>query len=367
MYSFRQHIVIGLGVLLCALNPVHADAQYSFKDNLKLQLNYHAGAGLPEYAFLRHVANDFVRGIDVSILKQTRGINAWEKKFNRPEYGLSFYYSSLGNNEILGHELALTYFVKLNLLKREKFRLYNRTGIGVGYVNKKFNAESNYLNVAVGSHYNIHFNLRLAAAFTIAPRAELNVGLSFDHYSNANTAAPNLGINSVTAFTGISYRIGPSVIESKLEFPEHQKSNQSEVFVSIGGKRTRALLSNYFGTTSVSYEFTRKKNISFHYGFGADWFYDSSVKTQLEDDDRSFKAINSMQAGIHFSQAFVYNKVSIMLQEGIYILPNKISQSVMYNRGIVKYQLNEKWAFRIAMKSHLQVLDYPEVGIGVTL
>ena len=77
------------------------------------------------------------------------------------------------------------------------------------------------------------------------------------------------------------------------------------------------------------------------------------------------KPSNSWQTGIHFSQSIVYNRFSITIQEGIYIgLKNHIYQKLMYNRGIVKYRITENFTLRLAMKSHLHILDYPEFGFG---
>ena len=80
-------------------------------------------------------------------------------------------------------------------------------------------------------------------------------------------------------------------------------------------------------------------------------------------EDSSYSTDN-FQTGIHFSQTVVYRKFRFTLQEGVYVgLTNKI-QSSMYNRGILKYYINDDFSVRLAMKSHLHLLDYPEIGFG---
>jgi hypothetical protein len=61
----------------------------------------------------------------------------------------------------------------------------------------------------------------------------------------------------------------------------------------------------------------------------------------------------------------VYNRFSLILQEGIYVgLQNKGLGKAMYNRGIVQYRFTDHLMIRVAMKSHLHILDFPEIGLG---
>ena len=136
-------------------------SQSKFSDNLSLSANYQTGYSLPEYSIFTLITNDHIRSFELSITKETIGKTEWEQAYKFPAHGLSIYYSNLGNDDILGRELALNYFLKLYLYSKNKFQLYNITGGGIGYVNKIFNLENNYLNVVVGSHFNLHFNLKL--------------------------------------------------------------------------------------------------------------------------------------------------------------------------------------------------------------
>jgi hypothetical protein len=333
-----------------------------------LGVNYHRGYSLPEYSNFLLKVTDPIQSIDVTLSKQTVGKTSWEQVFNYPEYGLSLFYSTLGNKEVFGNELALTYFFKIYLLSRPKFKLYNRIGIGLDYVTKRFDLETNPTNVAVGSHVNIHFNCRFGGSYSLSEKLNLNAGLSFDHLSNANTAEPNLGINYLTAFTGLSYYLGQKTEQKRLELPTHEAQNSWYLFGSIGGKHLQSLSTKYFVVNSLSLEYVRESYRILHFGAGVDVFYDSSVPAFLEKDGRSFSQSNYFQTGIHISQTLRYNRFSLSLQEGIYIgLKNEVVKKTMYNRGIIKYDLSEFWSVRLAMKSHLHILDYPEIGIGIKL
>lgn len=360
--------IVSFFLLLTLLFASQLNGQSKFSDNFKIMGNYHYGYVLPEYSFVNLISNAPISSFDLCLLKETKGKNIWQQLYKYPEYGLSFFYSSLGNDDVLGREIALNYFFKVHLISKKRFKFFNRTGIGLGYVSEKFDLEENYLNVATGSHLNMHFNFRFGASYEFTDKLGLNAGISFDHFSNANTSEPNLGINYFTGYTGISYLIGERKEITKIELEDHKIVNEFEAFVSLGGKHARNLSSKYFLVSSLSLQVKRSFFRAFHLGAGVDLFYDSSVSSQLDNDVLEYKSAYQFQTGIHISQSIIYSRFSVTLQEGIYLgLKEKVDDYVMYNRGILRYQLTENTSIRLAMKSHLHILDYPEIGLGFKL
>ena len=364
--NINGHLVISLTIFCGLFNSLWA--QNKFTDNLNGMVNFHSGYSLPEYPFINAVTDDYVRSVDVSLFKETKGKSEWEQIYKYPAYGISLFYTTLGNDEVFGKELALTYFFRLYLYAKKRFRIYNRLGIGLSYVNRKFDLDENYLNVAVGSNFNIHFNARFGATYLLSDKLSLNSGLSFDHLSNGNTAEPNLGLNNLTFYTGVSYALGNQEEQQVHQLNDLEKESSMELFASIGGKHSRSLSSKYFFASSLSLELERAVSRVLRLGLGADVFYDSSVETSLEKDSRAYSPSDDFQTGIHLSQSIVYNKISFSIQQGIYIgLTEQVEDYLIYSRGIIKYQFNDHVAMRLAMKSHLHILDYPEIGIGLKL
>lgn len=352
-------------VVLCLLFGFQTYAQNKMTDNLNGMVNFHSGYNLPEYPFISSITNDYIRSLDICVFKETVGENKWEQLYNYPSYGLSFFYSTLGNDEVFGREFTLTYFFKMYFLSKNRFRLFNRIGIGLNYVNRKFDFKNNYLNVAVGSKVNIHFNFRIGANYALSDKFSLNTGLSFNHFSNANTSEPNLGINYLTGFGGVSYSLGKKSEKKTHKLEAHRRENSFSLFASIGGKRSRALVSTYFLTSSFSFEFNRAITRKFLFGIGSDLFYDSSVESSIKKGNKDYRKSDSFQTGIHLSQSIVYNRLTLSIQEGFYLfLTEKVGDYPLYTRGVVQYQVNNHFLIRIAMKSHLHVLDYPEIGFG---
>ena len=354
-------------LLLFSSFSYYLHAQH-WSDDLELEVNYGPGLILPEYRFFNLISRDYTKTYEFSIRKNTYGKDEWQQLYNYPSYGLRFVYSDLGNPNVLGEVWGIYPYFQVTILDFNRFKVYNQFGLGYSRVSKKFDLENNYLNVAIGSYGNMHFNTRFVASYELSPKVSVNTSLSLDHFSNGNTAEPNLGINYVSWLAGVSYTLGQKQDKIEPGLPIKDGYLEKELVFAIGGKHSRALSSNFYRTHSISYEVRKQSFRALHLGLGTDLFYDSSVKDQLEKEGKDYQPINQFQSGIHFSQTIVYNRFSLTFQEGIYLgLTEKVNSYFMYNRGIAKYKLTDQISVRFAMKSHLHILDYPEIGIGVIL
>lgn len=342
-----------------------AFGQTKWSDGLEIEFNYGRGYILAEYQFINLVTEGPSQNFEISLHKTTFGENDWQIIYGYPSYGLRFHYGDLGSPDVLGENWALYPYFRIPIVNFERFKFSTEVGLGFSRVNKKFDLEDNYLNVAVGSYNNFHFNSRLNASYQVNDRFRLSSSLSFDHFSNANAAEPNLGINYLSWLGGICYAVGDQKEKIKRELATHQADIETELVFSIGGKHSRALTSKYYLTNALSFEIRKKYFRAFHLGIGADLFYDNSVEDQLEDQDKKFSPVDKLQSGIHLSQTIVYNRISIVLQEGIYLgFEEKVEGYRIYSRGIFKYRFTKHFTGRLTMKSHLHILDYPEIGIG---
>ncbi len=347
------------------VTPLFLHGQQKFSDNLKVSANLQYGYSLPEYSFISYFTDSYISSLELNLMKETTGKSYWEQLYNYPEAGLSIYYTTLGNDSLFGRAFALNYFFKLKLIDKNRFTFFNRTGIGLGYVTEHFDLDNNKSNVAIGSHVNIHFAFKWGVNYRVTEKFILNGGLSFDHFSNGNTADPNRGLNNFTGYLGASYYLGGRSEKKQLQLDSLIRSNYWEVFANIGGKQPRSLSSGYFVTSSLSVSLSRSFFRAVHFGVGADVFYDSSVEGVLTDLGQSFKSADAFQTGFFLTQQFIYNRIRIGLVEGIYVgLGNKVYNKPIYTKAFIQYALTNHLSVRLTMKSHLHILDYPEIGIG---
>lgn len=340
-------------------------AQSTLLKNSLIRADIHYGFVLPEYKNFNYLINKPVTGFELSFIKKTTGKNSWENIYKYPEYGVTYSFTTLGNKDVFGYEMGLFPFVQTYLIRKKRFQLTHQFGIGVGYVTKKFDINSNYENISIGSHFNIHFNFKLGTKIQLTDKISFNSGLSFSHFSNANMAEPNLGINLFTAYTGLNYALGEQSELKKLEIEKHEPKHEFAFIYAAGGKHTRALQLTAYFTSSFSAEYKFQWKRKFHFGGGLDLFYDSSTKVEMSSPtSEAYQSIYDLRSGIHFSQEIVYNRFSFILQEGYYVgLTDHVNHKGMYNRGILRWKF-DRYLVSVSMKSHLYILDYPEIGFG---
>jgi hypothetical protein len=358
-----------LVVILCvAATCTETKCQQRFTDNLKLTAHYQYGYVLPEYDYFLYMVNAPMQSFTLSFSKTTLGKTDFERLYNYPEYGISLIYSTLGNDDIFGREIAVVPYYHLKIISRDRFNLYHELGLGFGYVTKVFDFESNYRNMAVGSHLNFHFNLKLGANYEVYKKTIVNAGVSFDHFSNANAQNPNIGINYASAFVGLGFLLGRETPKQVGELAVHHRALKYELIGSVGAKRTRGVLeSGVFYTGSLTFETKWSFLRALHLGAGVDAFFDPSAKTEIESQNRTdYQYSYNFTSGIHISQEFIYSRLSLILQEGFYLgLTNQVEQEPMYHRGIVRFQVGKRAFVQLAMKSHWVVLDFAEFGFGM--
>jgi hypothetical protein len=356
-----------LGVLLF----LQADSigQGGKTNDLYFKASYRPGLVLPEYSFVNYLVDDYVHSFSISVSKQTTGQNEWSQVYNYPEYGLALQYATLGNTEIFGRELSLYPYFTIHFLEAGKFSLQNQIGLGIGYVNKKFDTDKNLYNVAIGSNFNLHFNFELNAQYQVQRKLFLYTGVCLDHLSNGNLGEPNLGINYMAFNIGVRYLPGEKSERTRYELPKHLPRTQSDFVLSIGTKHARALQSKSYFISSLSYELKRSVCRIFSPGIGADIFYDGSTSVEVAAfSDHEYKNIDAFKTGLHIAEEFVYDKFSLSLEEGIYvILTDKAFDNKTYGRFIVRQQVSDRFFIQMAMKSHVVVLDFLEFGVGYTM
>jgi len=366
MKSIEKNILLMLNFILLCIHPI--SAQNKFSENSELSMVSHFGYALPEYPFISYYINSHVSSFEVNYTRNTIGENKWEQLFNYPSVGVSFYHSTLGNDLIFGKATALNYFFKIPFNRGNRFIFYNQTGIGLGYISERFDIYNNPNNVAIGSHINVHFNMKFETNYLINERWKIKSGISFDHFSNGNTRDPNRGLNNLTAFLGCSYNLQPIQEKIDSDLPELNITKYFELFVNTGSKQARAFDSKRYITLSATGTLLKPITRVFHLGFGADIYYDPAVIPVREYRNENYKQSDVFQTGLAFVQAFRYNKIKLLLVEGVYLgLVNHIYKKPIYTKAQFQYCLTEKLSLRVSMKSHFHILDHPEFGIGIKL
>ena len=352
-------------LLLLCTNLSDLLAQSKLKDGWNLNINYHNGAIIPEFDLLDNIEEDNTNTFEISLSKRSIGKKVGQQLYNYPENGVSIYYSSLGHQEVLGSILGVDYFFKAYFIEKNRFSFYGQSGIGINYLSKIQDPIDNPLNTAMSSHINFHFNFRFGMKISVLEKLSINLGPSFDHFSNANLKYPNRGINAVAVVGGVTYHFGKEIEKPEKKVGVFERKTAVELMTNFGFKHVKNPIDTYRSTPSILLELNNTTFRFLSLGIGTELRYDASVKPYLESEGIAYNSIFSYQAGIYISQAFVYEKFNFVLQEGwFFLLAEELDEKNFYNRILFKYHIRPKLSLHLSLTAHLQELKYVGVGIG---
>ena len=87
--------------------------------------------------------------------------------------------------------------------KRVSFNYEWNLGLTFGW--NPYDYETNPYNRVIGSKVTAYINADFYANFVLTRWLDLNIGASVSHFSNGNTAYPNMGLNTLTGKVGLAY------------------------------------------------------------------------------------------------------------------------------------------------------------------
>ncbi|MEM9050487.1 MAG: acyloxyacyl hydrolase [Bacteroidota bacterium] len=342
------------------------DSTEEVTGGMNILANAHYGYVIPEYSSFTLLTVDPVHSLEFTAEKRLGNRNPWNQVFNHPTVGFTFFYTTLGNDEIHGSEYSLFPYVLLPIIERKKFKAGISLGLGLGYVTKTYDQETNPFNVVVGSHLNVHFQTKIDLRYALTEKIGVQTGLAFGHLSNANTAEPNIGINNGTVYLGLSYKLKNESIKVSEDAFELSREVFYEIALAPGFKSTRALRDSRHFTFSATGDIWKPVSPIVAFGIGPDVFYDGSAETELlSDPSTEYKPVMQWSTGIHGSFSLRYDRLRLILQAGVYLgLQNEVEDESIYNRAMVRYMVSDEFLVYFAMKSHLHILDHPEFGFG---
>ncbi len=311
-------------------------------------------------------------GFMLSWNKKTFGKEAWEQRYNYPDYGVSFIYQNLKNDN-LGNNFGFYAHYNFYFLKRN---LMLRVGQGIAHTSNPYDRIENPKNIAFGSHLlsstYLMLNYKKERIFN---RFGFQAGVSLIHYSNANVKAPNTSINTIALNAGLTYNLDEADVKYEADsisekFTESIKYNlafrsginQSDI---VGSAQYPFYILSAYADKRLSH----KSAIQ----LGADVFFSNFLKELIRfqstanlgdgvTGDEDFKRV-----GIFAGHELFINRMSIETQLGYYIYYPFDFEGRTYIRIGLKRYFGKKLFGAITLKSHGAKAEAVEFGIGVRL
>ena len=148
-----------------------------------------------------------------------RAFNPASRYYNNPASGISFAYSSLGNDSVFGKEMDLVPFIDLNASKQLKNSFHFKFGIGASYFTKHYNDSTNTTDQPIGSSFTWAFEAFIYQNIITRTHWNFKIGAGYLHSSNGHTQLPNFGINST--MVSVSARYFPTMLNQEQTKVDH--------------------------------------------------------------------------------------------------------------------------------------------------
>ena len=332
---------------------------------------FHSGKTIKHSDLLVPIIEHSAAGGEIFFSKQTYGAHRWDAFFNYPEYGLSYSFFNLGSPGYVGTVQSLYPYLNFHFFNfKSPLNIHLKTGVGVAYVEKIYNAETNPLNLAFSTHLNIALNARLQGVYKIDNTSSLFAGIGITHLSNGALRMPNLGTNTISFFTGISQSFGEkryfTTYRNKIN--EKNKNWDCSVFLLEGIKEINPIGGKIYLASDFNVEVTTEHLQYTRIGFSFDITFDGSeydciVFQALPPVDR----LKTTRLGLSCGYVWLFGDFSLDLYWGIYLHESNPLYGKVYQRTSLRYPLSDRLQLSVAFRNHKGKADFIGIGLGYRL
>lgn len=338
-----------------------------------LDANYFYGSILEHNPDIAHLITDHPSGLILSYNRKTFGLKAWESRYNYPDWGFSFIYQDM-KNENLGENYSAYAHYNFYFLKRN---LMFRIGQGIAYTTKSYDKENNFVNNAYGSDLmSTTFLMLNYKKENIIKGLGFQAGISLVHYSNANVKAPNTSTNTFAFNVGANYVLDYNETQDYIPSTEDKKFTEKikyNVVFRTGVNESDVINSGQFPFYIISGYADKRLNRKSAIQAGADVFFSKFLKELIYYYSVSFQEYDITgdedwkRIGVFVGHELFVNKMSIVTQLGYYVYYPYDFEGRVYNRIGLKRYFGDKFFGAITLKSHGAKAEAVEFGIGVRL
>lgn len=311
-----------------------------------------------------HIAVSHTFATEVSYMFRGNGEKNWHEAYKKPLYGISAFFGSVGNKELMGNYFGAYSFISIPLIQTKHYKLSGRMGTGIGIAGKIYDPETNNLSIGVSTRLNALVSLAIDNRFEFGKHS-FSARLDMTHFSNGAIKVPNLGLNLPYLSLGYGYRIkehNPEGIPKPKSFTKKWQigaigfASVKEEY-PIGGKKffihgVNLVARRFFKRTvgaEVSLDYIHKQSVIV--------YHEDIPKTQAE----------IIQLGAFLGYLLPLDHFHLVVGMGYYVRDKFSPEDAFYHRVGMRYVFDNGFNLNLVLKSHWARADYVEFGLGYTL
>ena len=357
----------------------------------KDHLNFSVSASGNHMLNALHIYENLIDSYDFASVSATVGVNTFPSDSNYfawacnlPRYGLGLSYSGMGGIDCkpgsrLGDAYSFFGYGHIDVVRTGIFSFGPSLHFGLSGMTRRWNAETNPMNLYVGTPVLVMIGVGLEASFQLTPKWELGLTSMIMHRSNGMLKVPNYGLNDLSIGLFTRYNINERYCGHRGEKPQvpsykkwiydiyfsggvHSCDPERHIYEDIvlqEGDQNRWkdskswLRLNLGGTVSYRY------HPLFATGVGLDVSYTGNWKRLAEYYELKYGEKTTtcpVYVGAYLQQSFFYKNVEIAVGLGVYLFKKLgVEDSTWnYQRALIRYHIPKAGNifFGFAMRAH---------------
>ena len=266
--------------------------------------------------------------------------------------------------------------MQIPVIKKGQFEWTFRAAFGLSYISRLYQRAPYWdtINNAIGSPFNNYSFFSTDVRYRINEHWDIQAGFNFSHISNASLRLPNKGINMYGTHVGVRYfpaTSRPALISDELSPLKNRWLVQARL--GISAIETRAIDGPLYPVYLASI-YASKRYLSKNKAFaGIDYSYHSSIYAFLKNNEilPGEEKAHSWKSAVFIGNEFLYGRVGIHLQLGVYIRQAELKLDPYYQKlGMNVYAIQREQGilkelfFSCLLKTHKAQAELVEMGIG---
>lgn len=350
-------------IFVCLVCSFLAEAQNFGREEIWVDGKFKAGFLAAHRGMIGHLPTEHAFAGELSYLIQGKGQKSWHRPYRFPQYGVTAFFGSVGNRELLGHYFGSYAFMSLPIVQTKPYTLSFKMGAGLGYGTKVYDHEDNVLSAAVSTHINAMIVLGFESRFKFGNNAIL-LGLDMTHFSNGAAKVPNLGLNLPYLSVGYGRKIQhvkqcDSCVVAGLARPTNFSFGAMAIgsvtsAFPTGGKKYPVFAMSAFARKLIGEKGGMELSFDVMSKQVTKQFHPEVEKTQLD----------LIQLGVFTGFILPMDRMHFILGMGVYVRDKFLPIDRFYHRVGLRYVFKNGINLGLVLKSHWARADYVEYGIG---
>jgi len=334
-----------------------------------IEFRYTHGVLIPHQEGMKELSKGNVKGIELALGIKSGGQKSWSKSFNYPSYGIGYQLMDIGNQKYLGFSHSIIPYISFNFSHYTSPSCFQlRVGTGLSYFTKTYNSFSNPENIAISTPLNVAINISGEASYRIMESGDIFASGNLMHYSNGSYKKPNAGLNIISFSAGFRKLFNTSKIPHSVSQTGNLRNHRILLTGSFSQKEEKDPGGEKFSVFSGSVDYSKFIAQQVRLGITLDIMKDNGNRIILEQNGVTVKnELEILKVGGTTQVEVVLDRLSALFGLGIYIYNKNTDNKLLYQRVGLRYKFTNRFYSQIALKTHWNLADYIEFGVGIDI